>query len=172
MVVVTRNEGAELDPSALGRAFSCEAPGPVFLREALPATPRSRRFCQLCLDPQSRKHPRDQISQPQSPYCLPLQLDCSRPSLLLPVWLAGLAGKSLSFTLGHHFYLFRKNPHYLAWAIMLWGTTNCFSPPVKRPFGEVWHSRMADNMVPLSFLNNGCPPELTLQHCLDAAAAN
>lgn len=84
----------------------------------------------------------------------------------------GLAGKSLSFTLGHHFYLFRKNPHYLAWAIMLWGTTNCFSPPVKRPFGEVWHSRMADNMVPLSFPNNGCPPELTLQHCLDAAAAN
>lgn len=169
MVVVTRNEGAELDPSALGRAFSCEAPGPVFLREALPATPRSRRFCQLCLDPQSRKHPRDQISQPQSPSSAVGLLE-TQPS---PSCLAcGLAGKSLSFTLGHHFYLFRKNPHYLARAMMLWGTTNCFSPPVKRPFGEVWHSRMADNMVPLSFPNNGCPPELTLQHCLDAAAAN
>ena len=42
------------------------------------------------------------------------------------------------------------------------GMTNCFSPPVKRPFGETRHSHGASSTVSLSFPNSVRLPELSL----------
>lgn len=163
---------AEPDPSPPGHTSSCETPAGVGVSErGSPCYAVFRKVPSAVSGSPEQKTPKGPDITPSVP--LPSSAGVglleTQPS---PSRLArGLAGQSLSFTLGHHFCLFKKNLHCLARAMMLWGVTTCFPPPVMRPFGEVWRSHVADNTVPLSFPNDERLPELTPQHGSDAAAA-
>lgn len=78
------------------------------------------------------------------------------------------------FALHLHYlsYLLWKKSPLPGEAMTLRDMTSSFLPPVKTPFGQVWHRHGANSAVPPSFPNGELLLELTLLHRLDTAAAD
>lgn len=80
--------------------------------------------------PPDRKMPEGPHIPAQAPHCLSLELDHSRPSHLLLVWLGALL-ESSDLHLRSLFLPFVGKIYDLDQAV---DRTNFFSPPIKRPF--------------------------------------